>query len=146
MPKFATVREAKEFLVGRIATEAQRRGIALSEVERKMLHFSETGWTLPDISDVHATFDRDCNQGRYEAKIAGLIRQIRASDKKGDKSGLHAWDEAVRRIRDEDHYLLVMIDHGSGAGMPWGHIARLGAMVLVGTGIMLGAIWFFMLR
>ena len=30
--------------------------------------------------------------------------------------------------------------------MSWSHIARLGAMVLVGTGIMLGAIWFFMVQ
>ena len=115
VPRFASVPEAKEFLVGRIATEAQRRGIALSEVEKKMLYFSETGWTLPDMAEVHATFDRDCDQGQYEAKIAGLIRHIRASDKRGDKSGLHAWDEAVRRIRNEDHYLLEMIDQGSGS-------------------------------
>ena len=111
-----------------------------------MLYFSETGWTLPDMAEVKATFDRDYNQRRYERKIAGLIRQIRATQQEGDKSALRAWDEAVRRIWDEDHYLLVMIDQASRPGMSLGHIARLGAMVLAGTAIMLVAVWFFMFR
>jgi len=144
--EFATVRDAKEFLVRRIGTEADRRGIALSEIEKKMLYFSETGWTLPDMADVNASFDRDCNQGRYEAKIARLIRHIRASDKKGHEPGLHIWDDAVRKLRDEDHYLLVMIDQATGPEFSWGHVARLGAMVLIGTGVLLAAIWFFMFR
>jgi len=51
MTRFTSAREAKEFLVAKIAEEAQREGVPLSEVERKMLCFSETGWTLPDIAN-----------------------------------------------------------------------------------------------
>jgi hypothetical protein len=47
---FTAARHAKEFLVSRIVTEAQREGVALSEIEREMLYFSETSWTLPDRS------------------------------------------------------------------------------------------------
>jgi hypothetical protein len=46
---FKTTRDAKEYLVSRIVAEADRAGIQLSDIERKMLYFSETGWTLPDI-------------------------------------------------------------------------------------------------
>ena len=63
MPTFATPRDAKEFLVSRIVTEAQREGIALSEIERKMLYFSETASTLPDIADVSDAFD-----GNYDKR------------------------------------------------------------------------------
>jgi hypothetical protein len=42
MRRFATTRDAMEFLVSRIVTEAQREGVPLSETERKMLYFSET--------------------------------------------------------------------------------------------------------
>jgi hypothetical protein len=44
--------DPKEFLVGKINNEAQREGIALSEVERKMLYFSETYSALPDIAEL----------------------------------------------------------------------------------------------
>ena len=67
---FANAREAKEFLVTRIVAEAQRESVSLSEVERKMLYFSETGWTLPDIMVVSDAFDRDYDQAKYEEKIA----------------------------------------------------------------------------
>jgi hypothetical protein len=39
---FLECAEAKEFLISRIVTEAQRENVPLSEIERKMLYFSET--------------------------------------------------------------------------------------------------------
>jgi hypothetical protein len=56
---FHGAREAKEFLASRIVEEAVRECTPLSEVERKMLYFSETDWTLPDIDTVSDLFDRD---------------------------------------------------------------------------------------
>ena len=47
MESFAQTRTAKEFLVHCIVDEAQREGTPLTEVERKMLYFSETHWSLP---------------------------------------------------------------------------------------------------
>jgi hypothetical protein len=49
MNAFHSGRQAKEFLISEIIAEAQRENVALSDVERKMLYFTETGWTLPDI-------------------------------------------------------------------------------------------------
>ena len=45
---------AKEFLISQIVEEAQRENVPLSEVERKMLYFTETEETLPDIYEVSA--------------------------------------------------------------------------------------------
>jgi hypothetical protein len=76
LEELGSIRGAKEFLVGRIAAEAAREGAPLSEVERKMLYFSETGWTLPDMMQVNEEFDRNYDQNEYEQKIAGLIRNF----------------------------------------------------------------------
>ena len=71
--EFGTIREAKDYLGGRIAIVAERDGIPLSELARKMLYFSETDWTLPDISNVSEEFDRDYNESEYVRKIAALV-------------------------------------------------------------------------
>ena len=68
MQQFADAREAKEFLVERILSQAERDGVSLSEIERKMLYFSETAWTLPDIMEVNEEFDRRYDQDEYEQK------------------------------------------------------------------------------
>jgi len=61
-------REAKEFLVSRIVEEARRENVPLSDVERKMLYFSETNWTLPDIASVSAAFDRELTKTNTKKK------------------------------------------------------------------------------
>lgn len=108
MRVFNTARDAKEYLVSQIVAEADREGAPLSEVERKMLFFTETAWTLPDIRAVSDAFDRDYDQADYEAKIAGIVENARLAS--GDPD---AWDEAVRILRSEDHYLTVLIDAGT---------------------------------
>jgi len=108
MQQFGTAREAKEFLINRIVAQAGQDGVSLTDVERKMLYFTETGWTLPDIMQVNSEFDQAYDQDEYEKKIARLVHHIRLSDE--DRS---SWEEAVRRLRSEDHYLLVLIDGDS---------------------------------
>jgi hypothetical protein len=44
MKAFRSGREAKEFLISKIVAEARGENASLSEVERKMLYFTESGW------------------------------------------------------------------------------------------------------
>jgi hypothetical protein len=88
--QFADSREAKEFLVERILSQAERDGASLSEIERKMLYFSETAWTLPDIMEVNEEFDRRYDQDGYERKIAQLVRSIRSKTTR-DEGGGQSW-------------------------------------------------------
>jgi hypothetical protein len=69
MQTFTSAREAKEFLINRIVEEARQESLPLSETERKMLYFSETASTLPDMEAVNADFDRQHDQDEYEQKI-----------------------------------------------------------------------------
>ena len=106
---FRTVKEAKDFLAGSIAAEAKREGVPLSEVERKMLYFSEVDWTLPDMAAVNAEFDRDCDENEYERKIAGLVQKIEARNHSQNPVEEEAWDEALLMLSEGDHYLSVLI-------------------------------------
>ena len=109
MTAFRSAREAKEFLIPKIVAEAQRENILLSEVERKMLYFTESGWTLPDMAAVSESFDREYDQNEYEQKIAKLIRNAAKHDRKESRDQYDAWWAAIRFLRREDHYILVMI-------------------------------------
>jgi hypothetical protein len=113
--EFKTERDAKEHLIARISAKAQQQGIELSEVERKMLYFSETGWTLPGILDVNAEFERDYDNDEYESKIAGVVRSIEQNNSELGGSEQSLWDEAVIKLSEGDHYLLVLIGLGRSA-------------------------------
>lgn len=112
MSGFETERDAKEYLIARITTEAKRQRIELSEIERKMLYFTETGWTLPGILDANADFERNYDNDEYESKIGGIVRSIENKNARmsGDEQAL--WDDAVVKLSEGDHYLLVLIGLG----------------------------------
>jgi hypothetical protein len=112
---FASSREAKEFLISKIVEEAQRENISLSDTERKMLYFSETAWSLPNIYEVNEAFERNYSQPEYEAKIAILIRSFRTRNRKPTSQELASWNEALHAIEQEDHYLLVLIKIADGS-------------------------------
>ncbi len=101
---------AKEFLISQIVEEAQRENVPLSEVERKMLYFTETEETLPDIYEVSAQFDSECDRAEYEKKIARLLQNAIRRSRKESVEGERHWKHAFADLRKEDHYLLVMVD------------------------------------
>ena len=109
MKAFHSGRQAKEFLIPRIVAEAPRQNVALSEIERTMLHFSESGWTLPDLTSVYEEFDRQYAQDEYEQKIAGLIRKADQHARKESRDEYEAWWAAVRFLKREDHDISGMI-------------------------------------
>ena len=134
MNQIATVRDAKESLVRRILAQAKQDGVPLSDVEREMLYFSETGWTLPNMMAISQDFDQNYGQDEYESKIGKIVQHIRNQD---DGNLDDSWDEAVRRLRNEDHYLLVLIDGASRNSSestemsPWDIVKIILASVLV---------------
>lgn len=106
---FRTESEAKEYLIQRIVAQARRDGEPLTDVERKMLYFSETGWTLPGIMEANAEFERTCDEATYERKILALAINAQA-DATADGDAASDWRAAVDKLSGGDHYLLVLID------------------------------------
>lgn len=106
------------------------------------MYFSETAWALPDMPEVNEAFDRECDQAEYEQKIAGVIRSLRAGACDHGRE-LETWNEAVRVLRSEDHYLLVMVDVADGrlaavgTGSQYPSMERFVKLVIVGGGLFL---------
>jgi hypothetical protein len=128
--RFHSAREAKAFLASQIFEQAQRDHVQLSIVEQKMLYFSETDWTLPDMSTISQEFDRAYDQDQYEEKVTTLVRHAYKRALKGPRDDYENWWSAIRRLRSEDHYVLVMI-RLAGLRPRWDQLKLLGAGVFV---------------
>jgi hypothetical protein len=102
--------EAKQFLVSRITEEASRRHVRLSELERKMLYFSEGYPTLPDIMEMNEQFEAEYDSEKYEEKIKKLSKNAFRRDQRESPENIPLWREAVKVLNKEDHYILVMLD------------------------------------
>jgi hypothetical protein len=102
--------EAKEFLASRIIEEASRRHVRLSELEQKMLYFSEGYPTLPDMMEVNEKFEAEYDSEKYEEKIRMLSKSAFQRDQKESPEMVPLWREAVKVLNKEDHYILVMLD------------------------------------
>ncbi|MGH9829066.1 MAG: hypothetical protein ACREDR_38090 [Blastocatellia bacterium] len=101
--------QAKEFLISRVLQEAAVESISISEIERKMLYFSEQQQEPDDLFEVNAQFDEQYNAQEYEAKIAGLIKRAYERDKGSSDQLAQQWLDQIRALQREDHYILVMV-------------------------------------
>lgn len=108
--KHLRAKQAKEFLISQVVEEAKRKDVPLSELERKMLYFTETEESLPDMLEVNDQFEREFETSAYEKKIAGLICSAFERDRRESSEGEQRWKQAISDLRNEDHYLLVMVD------------------------------------
>jgi hypothetical protein len=134
--RHSRAQRAKEFLISQVVEEAQREDVPLSEVERKMLYFTETQESLPDIYEVNDQFERECDDTQYERKIAGLLRNARKRERHESSDAESRWKNAIADLRKEDHYLLVMVDQSQ---QPVGDFWNL---IAWGTGISVGLVIF----
>lgn len=110
MRTFRSEREAKEYLIQRILDQANHVREPLTDLERKMLYFSETGWTLTGIEEVNREFEARCDVPAYERKILALAASARAEDETLGADAVADWDAAVDRLSSGDHYLLVLMN------------------------------------
>jgi len=105
---------AKQFLISKVIGEAELEHISLSEVEKKMLYFTESNPSFPDIYEVNAEFERTCDSDEYEMKISRLLRNAREVDRKESLLKEQQWKDALEALKNEDHYILVMAGEAFG--------------------------------
>jgi hypothetical protein len=112
-------------------------GVPLSEVEGKMLYLSETGHKLSDMEVVHDAFERYHDIQEYEERITGLIRGLLERDQASDPKALKAWDQAVRKLGREDHYVLSLIQTSGESSRPRKELLKflLAAVVIIGVSV-----------
>jgi hypothetical protein len=141
--------DAKQFLISRVIEEADLQHVTLSDIEKKMLHFTESHPTLPDIHGINAEFERNYDSDEYEAKIAGLLKHARDRDKEASPSREQEWKDVLQLLRTEDHYILVMVGQAFGVGLSElqgnSHRTRDSLIyIAVGIAIVLILVWFSM--
>jgi hypothetical protein len=137
---------AKEFLISRVVQQAQDEGNSLTEIERKMLYFTEVGPSLPDIYEVNAEFERDYDNDEYEAKITGLLKRARDTDRTQTPLQGRQWDDSISTLKKEDHYILVMVYSAfpeyRKTLLPTHRVRDYVIYIAIGIGVVLAAIGF----
>jgi hypothetical protein len=145
MRTFRSEREAKEYLIQRILDQANRVREPLTDLERKMLYFSETGWTLTGIEEVNREFEARCDVPAYERKILALATSARADDELLGVDAVADWDAAVDRLSGGDHYLLVLMNPALVPPAPVKPKGGLRRLLLTAGAIAVGCVVLFVL-
>ncbi len=105
-----TAQEAKDFLVAQVVQQATMEGAALSDVEKRMMYFTESEDAIEDPSALNEEFEAQYDTGEYERKISGLFRAAYKRLRKENPIGVEKWKEYVRFLKKGDHYILVLSD------------------------------------
>ncbi|HLK54218.1 MAG TPA: hypothetical protein VKU42_12235 [Candidatus Angelobacter sp.] len=103
---FSSQLEAKSFLAAKITSEAEREGTALSDVEKRMLLFSEqepeTTVGFPDgyLDDIDE---------EYERRVTSLLKAAYIRDRDNPLER-QQYEDAMKMLDGSDHYILVMAE------------------------------------
>jgi len=124
---------AKQFLIARVIEEAELQQVLLSDVEKKMLHFTEVHPSLPDIYEINAEFERNYDAAEYEDKVAALLRSARDRDSRPSPVREQEWKDALDAVKKEDHYILVMVRQAFGVGLAASGGKRLRDLLIYGA-------------
>jgi hypothetical protein len=107
-----SVAEAVEFLSSRVAEQARKDSVPLTNIELMQLSFSEETATPKQIATARS-FDETHNSDEFEAKITGLLRSAFNHDVHCSMRA--TWERNLAALRNHDIYVLVMVDQ---AGIP----------------------------
>jgi hypothetical protein len=107
---------AKQFPISKVIEQAEVEQVSISEVERKMPHFTEVHPCLADTYEVNAWFEQDYDSDQYEAQVATLLKTARNRDREQLPEGDQKWEDALNALKEEDHYILVMTEQAFARG------------------------------
>ena len=119
------VREAKDFLVAQTAEQAALEGVHLSDLEKRMMYFTESAGAVEDPSKLNEEFEAQYDSEEYESKISKLLHHAHERVKKESGAARADWNGAIKCLRRGDHYLLVMWDLTPPGERPRGDSAKL---------------------
>lgn len=136
------ISEAKDFLVQHTVEQALLEGLSLSDLEKRMMYFTESGNAPGDPTELNEAFEAEYDTAPYEAKVSKLLHHAYARLKKENPESVRRWDESIRLLRRGDHYILVMWDQIA-ERPPYDSLKLLGTAILVivvGTALIWGFI------
>lgn len=138
------VSEAKNFLVQQTVEQARLDGVSLSDLEKRMMYFTESDDATEDAAQLNDEFEAEYETAAYEAKVSKLLHHAYARLKKENPESARLWDQSIRLLRKGDHYILVLWDQTS-ERPPHDSLKLLGTAILViviGGALMFGFVAF----
>jgi hypothetical protein len=112
------IREAKDFLVTQTAEQAALEGVPLSDLEKRMMHFTEDQDASEDPTALNEEFEAQYETAKYEKKISRLMRHAYKRIRTENSEKVLKWNRAIRTLRRGDHYILVLWGHPLSHGSP----------------------------
>jgi hypothetical protein len=126
------VREAKDFLVAQTAEQAALEGVPLSDLEKRMMYFTESASAAEYPTTLNEQFEAQYDRDKYEKRISRLMHHAYKRVREEGGTALPTWIEAISRLKRGDHYLLVMWGQRPGIHRPELLGMAIGLLVLVG--------------
>ena len=85
-------REAKNFLVQQIVRQAAIENVPFSDLETRMLYFTENGAMSENPIELNSAFEAEHDNAAYEQKVSGLMkgayRRLKCEDLSGKENGI----------------------------------------------------------
>jgi hypothetical protein len=134
-------KQAKDFLVEQTVEQAALDGVALADVEKRMMYFTESDPASCDNPiELNDEFEAEHETKEYETKISLLLHHAYSRLKQENPERARNWDEAIRTLRKGDHYLLVMVDQSMVSGITW----WMPILWKIGISILIAILMFFL--
>lgn len=109
------VLEAKDFLVQQTAEQAALENVPLSDLEKRMMCFTEVDECPEDPIALNEAFEAKYDSDEYEAKVSKLMHHAYQRIRKENAEALRRWREAMNTLSKGDHYILVLCEDGAPA-------------------------------
>jgi len=116
---FASESTAKTFFVDKIIQQAEREGAPLSKAQCYMLSWSETDPFFVQNAELNQQFEIEISQEAFEKKIEDLITNMYKKDIEMDKELKETYKEAYKKLKQGDHFILIMIGAAIGSKLSW---------------------------
>jgi hypothetical protein len=102
-------RQAKDFLVEQASEQASLENIPLSDIEKRMMYFTESDPSSCDQPlELNQEFEAQCDGAKYEVKMSRLLHHAYERLKNSQPEKFRDWNEAIKELKRGDHYLLVL--------------------------------------
>jgi hypothetical protein len=104
------VLEAKDFLVRQTAEQAALEGVPLSDLEKRMMYFTETGECPEDPLALSEEFEKEYDTDEYETKAKKLLANAHRRLKEQRSPAVAEWEESLKILDQTDDYILILCD------------------------------------
>jgi hypothetical protein len=104
-------KQAKDFLVAQASEQAALEGIPLSDLEKRMMYFTESdASSCENPIALNEEFEAQYDTTEYETKLSQILHHAYKRLKREDPEKVRNWDQCIQALRKDDHYILVLWD------------------------------------